>query len=546
MYRALYRKYRPETFADVVGQDAITTALTNQILANKIGHAYLFTGTRGTGKTTCAKIFAKAVNCENPQGANPCGQCVTCVGLANGSILDVIEIDAASNNSVDDIRDLRDETAYRPSRCKYKVYIIDEVHMLSTSAFNALLKIMEEPPSHIIFILATTEIHKVPATILSRCQRYDFLRISPEYIASRLMYVAQEENITLTQNAADLLARLADGALRDGVSLLDTCSGAGAIVDEELVRKMAGVADKSYLFSISGAVQAQDIPQLLQLVAVQRDKSLDIKRLTEELIHHYRNIMLVCAVGNGSLLTSLPEEDRARYTQEAPPIGEKVALRALRRLIGALDKMGRSPNPGLELELALFDLAEPLETHTAGQQAAVPSAPTKQASAAGYRPAPQHVGRPLQVEAPVAAVGEAVTQSNPVEVQPQAGQIQQEPANTASELLQEQTDSGVFEAWPKIVAQMAKSDRMLYTYMKQSNAYLDGRRVLIDGGDMFLSYMREYAEAGDKIKDIIQEVTGIRYAIGPYTAPADAPKAEVTAQDTLREWEEKGVSVEYE
>ena len=237
LYRALYRKWRPRKFADVVGQEAIVTALQNQIAAGRIGHAYLFTGTRGTGKTTCAKIFAKAVNCLDTTSPDPCGECAVCKGIDEGTILDVSEIDAASNNSVDDIRDLRDETAYLPAVCKYKVYIIDEVHMLSTSAFNALLKTMEEPPEHVIFILATTEVQKVPATILSRCQRYDFQRITADKIAGRLEYVAGQENIELDHNAAELIGRLADGAMRDALSILDTCAGVSNTVDEALVRR---------------------------------------------------------------------------------------------------------------------------------------------------------------------------------------------------------------------------------------------------------------------------------------------------------------------
>ena len=213
MYRALYRKWRPQRFEDVVGQRAIVTALKNQITAGRVGHAYLFTGVRGTGKTTCAKIFAKAVNCLHPVNGDPCGECEICKGIDNGSLLDVVEMDAASNNGVDDIRDLRDETAYTPSACQYKVYIIDEVHMLSTAAFNALLKTLEDAPAHVIFILATTEIQKVPATILSRCQRYDFTRIGPEDIARRVEYIAGEEKLELTSDGAELIARLADGAL---------------------------------------------------------------------------------------------------------------------------------------------------------------------------------------------------------------------------------------------------------------------------------------------------------------------------------------------
>ena len=301
MYRALYRKWRPRKFADVVGQEAIVTALQNQIAAGRIGHAYLFTGTRGTGKTTCAKIFAKAVNCLDTTSPDPCGECAVCKGIDEGTILDVSEIDAASNNSVDDIRDLRDETAYLPAVCKYKVYIIDEVHMLSTSAFNALLKTMEEPPEHVIFILATTEVQKVPATILSRCQRYDFQRITADKIAGRLEYVAGQENIELDHNAAELIGRLADGAMRDALSILDTCAGVSNTVDEALVRRMAGVTDRKYLFEISDAIAARDAVKALQEIAALRQQSVDMRRLCMELAGHYRNLMLSALPGGISV-----------------------------------------------------------------------------------------------------------------------------------------------------------------------------------------------------------------------------------------------------
>ena len=276
MYRALYRKWRPARFEDVVGQQAIVAALKNQVAAGRVGHAYLFTGVRGTGKTTCAKIFARAVNCLQPQNGDPCGVCPVCRGIEEGSVLDVVEMDAASNNGVDDIRDLRDETAYTPSVCKYKVYIIDEVHMLSTAAFNALLKTLEEPPAHVIFILATTEIQKVPATIRSRCQRYDFTRIPPDAIAARLARVAEAEGLALTGGAADLIARLADGALRDALSILDTCAGVTADIDEAAVRRMAGVTDRGYLFRISDALAAGDAAAALAELAALRQQSVDL------------------------------------------------------------------------------------------------------------------------------------------------------------------------------------------------------------------------------------------------------------------------------
>lgn len=223
MYQVLYRKWRPKTFADVSGQEHITTTLLNEISTNRLNHAYLFTGSRGTGKTTCAKILAKAVNCLHPVNGNPCGECEICKGIDDGSILDIVEMDAASNRKIDDIRQIIDEVQFKPAKCKYRVYIIDEVHMLTTEAFNALLKTLEEPPEHVIFILATTEVHKLPQTILSRCQRFDFHRIPPRAIADRLLYVANQEGVTLSDSAAMLAASVADGALRDALSLLDRC-----------------------------------------------------------------------------------------------------------------------------------------------------------------------------------------------------------------------------------------------------------------------------------------------------------------------------------
>lgn len=392
MYRALYRKWRPQRFEDVVGQRAIVTALKNQITANRVGHAYLFTGVRGTGKTTCAKIFAKAVNCLHPVNGDPCGECEICKGIDNGSILDVVEMDAASNNGVDDIRDLRDETAYTPSACKYKVYIIDEVHMLSTAAFNALLKTLEEPPAHVIFILATTEIQKVPATILSRCQRYDFTRIGPENIARRVEYIAGEEKLELSPDGAELIARLADGALRDALSILDTCAGVTAKIDADVVRRMAGVTDRSYLFRISDALEAQDGATALAQLAQLRQQSVDVKRLTEELIAHYRALMLAALPGGQSLLSGVSPEEEALYLEKGPQLGQREAIRAIRALGSALEHMTRGSDQRIELELALFGLSEPpqqpqaVPVQAAPRAAAQPAAPQPFASATAVQP----------------------------------------------------------------------------------------------------------------------------------------------------------------
>ena len=423
MYRALYRKWRPQRFEDVVGQRAIVTALKNQITANRVGHAYLFTGVRGTGKTTCAKIFAKAVNCLHPVNGDPCGECEICKGIDNGSILDVVEMDAASNNGVDDIRDLRDETAYTPSACKYKVYIIDEVHMLSTAAFNALLKTLEEPPAHVIFILATTEIQKVPATILSRCQRYDFTRIGPEDIARRVEYIAGEEKLELSPDGAELIARLADGALRDALSILDTCAGVTAKIDADVVRRMAGVTDRSYLFRISDALEAQDGATALAQLAQLRQQSVDVKRLTEELIAHYRALMLAALPGGQSLLSGVSPEEEALYLEKGPQLGQREAIRAIRALGSALEHMTRGSDQRIELELALFGLSEPPQQPQAVpvqaapvRAAAQPAAPQPFASATAVQPfASAPISQPAIPSVPVV---QPAAEPKPVKAEP--------------------------------------------------------------------------------------------------------------------------------
>ena len=434
MYRALYRKWRPQRFEDVVGQRAIVTALKNQITAGRVGHAYLFTGVRGTGKTTCAKIFAKAVNCLHPVNGDPCGECEICKGIDNGSLLDVVEMDAASNNGVDDIRDLRDETAYTPSACQYKVYIIDEVHMLSTAAFNALLKTLEEPPAHVIFILATTEIQKVPATILSRCQRYDFTRIGPEDIAQRVEYIAGEEHLELTSDGAELIARLADGALRDALSILDTCAGVTAKIDADVVRRMAGVTDRSYLFHISDALEAQDAAAALAQLAQLRQLSVDVKRLTEELIAHYRALMLAALPGGQALLSGVSPEEEALYLEKGPQLGQREAIRAIRTLGTALEHMTRGSDQRIELELALFSLSEPpQQRQTVPVQAAPVARAAQPAAVQPFASAP--AVQPF-VSAPVqqAPVQQPVVEPAPLPEMPQPAA---EPVQSAPEPTQE-------------------------------------------------------------------------------------------------------------
>ena len=318
MHLALYRKYRSATFDEVISQEHITTTLKNQIKAGTPAHAYLFTGSRGTGKTTCAKLMAKAVNCLSPVDGNPCGECESCKAIAAGCP-DIIEMDAASNNGVDDVRALRDEVMYAPTVCRYKVYIIDEVHMLSSQAFNALLKTIEEPPPHVIFILATTEIHKVPATIASRCQQFRFSRIDVEESTKRLCDIAKKENVNITEDAARLISRLSDGGMRDAVSLLDQCISVSADIDEETVRTTAGIAGTEHLFTLAQCIHEQNAPEALKILDELHNQSKDLMLLLDELLSHFRNLCILSATNSDFSLIpagSGTRNDLARQTKE--------------------------------------------------------------------------------------------------------------------------------------------------------------------------------------------------------------------------------------
>ena len=305
MYQALYRKWRPKTFSDVVGQEHVTETLQRQVAEGRLSHAYLFTGTRGTGKTTCAKILAKAVNCEHPENGNPCNKCSSCLGIESGGFLDVMELDAASNNGVDHVRALRDEAIYSPAQVKKRVYIIDEVHMLSIAAFNALLKILEEPPEHLMFILATTELHKVPATILSRCQRFAFRRILPREIVGRLNYIAEQEGIDLRPDGAELLAHIADGALRDALSLLDQCAAAGGTIDSAAVLDALGLAGNLQTAQLMDCVLRRDTKAALLLLHRLYGSGKDVGAVLGELSALARDLLIskTAPEGGAALLT---------------------------------------------------------------------------------------------------------------------------------------------------------------------------------------------------------------------------------------------------
>ncbi len=360
MYQALYRKYRPQTFDDVVGQQAVTQTLKSQLQSGKLSHAYLFTGSRGTGKTSSAKILAKAVNCENPVDGNPCNACAACKAIDSGSCMDVLEIDAASNNGVDNVRDLRDDAIYTPSQVKKRVYIIDEVHMLSISAFNALLKIIEEPPEHLLFILATTELHKVPATILSRCQRFSFRRISQEDIAARLQYVAYQENIDLDDSAARVLARLADGGMRDGLSLLDQCASAiSGELNADRVYACLGIAGVQECAALMDAIARQDSASAMTLLDRSYSMGKDMGALLDELACLIRDMMILnTAPKEGiSMLSGVVADDRVKaLATKFTPAQLVYMMNLVQR---TLQGFTRSASRRVDTELCVLNLCRP-------------------------------------------------------------------------------------------------------------------------------------------------------------------------------------------
>ena len=365
-YMALYRKFRPQEFADVKGQEHIVTTLKNQIKADRIGHAYLFCGTRGTGKTTIAKIFAKAVNCEHPVDGSPCGECASCKAITAGSSMNVIEIDAASNNGVDNIREIREEVAYRPTEGKYKVYIIDEVHMLSIGAFNALLKTLEEPPSYVIFILATTEAHKIPITILSRCQRYDFRRISIETISDRLMELMEKENVEVEERAIRYIAKAADGSMRDALSLLDQCIAfyLGQKLTYDHVLEVLGAVDTEVFSKLLRKVLAEDvagaISQLEELVIEGRD----LGQFVNDFTWYLRNLLLLKGSDDMEEVLDMSSENMALLKEEARLVEADVLMRYIRIFSELSNQVKYSSQKRILIEIAIIKLCKPaMETN---------------------------------------------------------------------------------------------------------------------------------------------------------------------------------------
>lgn len=479
MYQALYRKWRPKTFDDVYGQPHVTKTLKNQLESGRISHAYLFTGSRGTGKTSCAKILSKAVNCLNPVDGNPCNECEICRGIDNGSILDVIEIDAASNNGVDNIRDLREEANFTPVNAKYRVYIIDEVHMLSIGAFNALLKTLEEPPSHVIFILATTEIHKLPATILSRCQRFDFKRISPEDITARLVYVSEQENVTLTENAASLIARIADGGMRDALSLLDRCFTIGSYIDEDAVSSAAGIAGTVHLFSFSEFIAKSDYTSALKLVSRLHNESCDIDVLCTELTLHLRNLMVAKTVKECEGLIVCSSDELQKLRDRA----NELKLSKILDCIGILEETARiiknASNKKIQFETAVIKMCSPaasasdnsgLAERIAAVEEKLEEIFSGKVTVNARAPEPSPAPQPKPAE-PAKPKEEPEKPALPEEAPP----APQEPIPAENDI-----PDGPLSNWADVLERLKRYDIPLFGIMANSSAFIRNGRVIIN------------------------------------------------------------------
>ena len=541
MYKVLYRKWRPQVFADVVGQPQVTITLKNELMAGRIAHAYLFTGSRGTGKTTCAKILAKAVNCLDLHDGDPCGNCEICRGIESGSVMDIVEIDAASNNGVDNIRMLREEANFTPAAAKYRVYIIDEVHMLSTGAFNALLKTLEEPPEHVIFILATTEVHKLPATILSRCQRFDFRRIPPQEIAGRLTYVAEQENAVLEEQAGLLLARLADGALRDALSLLDQCLGQSKQVTLEVVQETVGLVGRDHLFALSEAVRGHDSSSALETIDRLYNASKDMARLCEELSAHYRGLMLIKTMKDARGILAVPDDEFARMTKQALSTPLPEILHSLDTLQGALDKMYRGGDRRVEMEMALIKLCSPeLDDSNAALVRRI------EALERGiHRPGVSALKQAIPVaEEPTEPVLKETSEESSLQevVSEQVAQASIAPPEISQTKKPLEEGAKRLAEWPEILRILKEYSVAISAAFTGSSAYVNGDYVLIDAKEMAFELLRKSAQR-DKMREAIQQVTGRVYKLGPYRARKEE-EAEVDPLLKLAgEAEEAGIPV---
>ena len=539
LYQVLYRKWRPKTFAEVVGQPTVTTALQNELRTGRLAHAYLFIGSRGTGKTSCAKILAKAVNCLEPVDGNPCGVCANCRAAEEGSLLDITEMDAASNRSINDIRGIIEESAYLPSVGKYRVYIIDEVHELTNEAFNALLKTLEEPPAHVIFVLATTEAHKVPATILSRCQRFDFGRIPSEEIAARLQHVAAQEGFTIDPEAALLLARLADGGMRDALSLLDQCVSRSNNVTVDIVTAAVGLAGTEHMFRLLGCMRNNDTGDALSLVATLHDSAKDMERLCTELADFFRQLMICKTAKDPALLLVLPAAELAKIKAEADNLSLSAILHAIDVLQRAKERMHTGADRRVEMEMAVIKLCSPeLDMDISALTRRIKA--LEDAVRGGCALAPKATEAPTE-EAPAKP-----------EATPAAEEAAPTPAETPAEEAPAVSEGPTpFLQWSEVLETLSAHSQALYGLLSGSSAMISGDRVLVTTDNPFVKDMMQEDNNASRLLSAIRSVTGRSYRLGlkAPTAPAEkAPdpiQAEGPLSDFLRRSQEMGLPVDY-
>ena len=536
MYQALYRKWRPRTFDDVVGQGHITETLKRQVQSGRLSHAYLFTGTRGTGKTTCAKLLARAVNCEHPVDGNPCNGCPACHGIESGSVLDVLELDAASNNKVDDIRAILDEAVYTPATVKKRVYIVDEVHMLSTQAFNALLQILEEPPAHLMFILATTEIHKVPATIKSRCQQFSFKRIHADEIAGRLGYVAGEEGIDLTADGAELIARLADGGMRDALSLLDQCVGSGGTVDQERVFSALGLAGNVETAALLDCVAAGDASGALERLGRLYAGGKEMTALAGELSSLVRDLLVrkTAPKSGSALMTGGFDEMTMRRLAGQFDIPRLVQMLNLLQKTAA--DLTRSANRRTDVELCLITLCDPtLDESVAGLNARLSR--LEQGGVTVKAPAPQKA-EPRPAE-PVTRQPEPAPAPVREEPKPQPKPAEKPaPAPTPAAA----PAAGRWPGWKAVHAALKEPMAATgdYSFLSMCEGRFDGSTVTLWAVNDFIRDMMAKPENSGVIARAVQGMVGapVRVVVQTGTAPAERPAAPVVSAPPVAEEEE--------
>ena len=533
MYQVLYRKYRPKKFSDVYGQDHVISTLKNEIKENRISHAYLFTGSRGTGKTTCAKILAKAVNCENSADGEPCNECEVCRGLDSGTIYDVVEIDAASNNGVDNIRDLREEANYTPSRGRYRVYIIDEVHMLSSGAFNALLKTLEEPPAHVIFILATTEVHKLPATILSRCQRFDFKRIQPETMAVRLKEVASLEGMILEDDAATLIARIADGALRDGLSILDQCGSRSKNIDSQLVSQVAGLAGREVLYKLSACISGKNSSFAMELISELYQNSYDMERLCVEMINHFRNFLIVKTVKKSRELIICTDDEYNSIVESSKQFTLENVIFSLDLFQNTLTKIKAGANSRIEMEMSFIKLCEPkLDTSQEAllERISQLERAVKNTNTVSIPVIQMAEDKPKREQPPQKnsvsdndnreSEDTESTEKEELPEQETAPAPQPTPVNPDSQI---QEGISEFEQWAEFLDIIHKKDIALFGVLSGAGAHFDSGRFVIDSTNPTIKQFIQIPTHLKAIKQAVYEITGQAYKIAvskPKTRPS--------------------------